>query len=122
MKWREGRVGERGREKEVGESQGPFWEEGGGLRPRKSGFRAEEEGEREGNPAHPSRSPKPHLRSSGGQLGGQILPGLRLGVKAKRGWSPLSQAKGPREQLFVLISEATVAQRGTVTCPRSHSR
>lgn len=28
LKWREG--WERGREKEVGESQGPFWEEGGG--------------------------------------------------------------------------------------------
>lgn len=30
LKWREGGVGERGGEKEVGESQGPFWEEEGG--------------------------------------------------------------------------------------------
>ena len=60
-----GRGGERGREKESGESRGPFWEEGGGLRPRKSGFRAEEEGEQGEAPARPSGSPAPHLGPGG---------------------------------------------------------
>lgn len=68
----EGGVGKKGREKEVGELQGPFSEEGGGLRPREGGFRAKE-GEQEGDPACPSRSPMPHCGLGGGCRGGQSL-------------------------------------------------
>lgn len=59
LKWREG-VGERGREKEVGESQSPFWEQREGLRPREGGFGAQKEGEQEGDPARLSGVPRPH--------------------------------------------------------------
>lgn len=76
LKWRKGRVGETGREKEVGESQGPFWEEGEGLRPREGGLRTQEEGEQEGDPACLSQSPLPHPGSGGGCLVGQILSRL----------------------------------------------
>lgn len=78
-KWREGGVGETGREKEVGESQGPFWEEGGGLRPREGRFRAQEEGEQEGAPARLLGSPVPHPGLGGGCLGGRVLPRLWQG-------------------------------------------
>lgn len=71
-----GRGGERGREKESGESRGPFWEEGGGLRPRKSVFRAEQEGKRGEDPARPFGGPMPHLGPGVGCLGGHILPRL----------------------------------------------
>lgn len=69
-------MGETGREKEVGESQGPFWEEGEGLRPREGGLRTQEEGEQEGNPACLSQSLLPHPGSGGGCLEGQILSRL----------------------------------------------
>lgn len=70
-------MGETGREKELGESLGTFWEEGGGLRPRKSGFRAEEEGLQEGDPAGLSAgNPTSHLGLGGGLLGVHILPRL----------------------------------------------
>lgn len=65
-------MGETGREKELGESLGPFWEEGGGMKPRKSGFRAEEGGLQEGDPM-------PHLGLGGGLLGVHTLPRLLPG-------------------------------------------
>lgn len=85
-------MGETGREKDVGESQGPFWEAGGELRPRQGGFRTQEEGEQAGgDPARLSQSPMPHPGLAGGSLVGQILPrlwlGAGVGVKAKRGRS-----------------------------------
>lgn len=72
-----GWVGETGRERELGESRGPFCEEGGGLRPRKSGFRAEKEAIQEGDLACRSAgNPTPHLGLGGGLLGVHILPRL----------------------------------------------
>lgn len=77
-------MGETGRERELGESRGPFCEEGG-LRPRKGGFRAEEEGIQEGDPACRSAgNPTPHLGLGGGLLGVHILPRLWLGEGKSR--------------------------------------
>lgn len=82
----EGGVGETGREKEVGESQGPFWEEGGGLRPREGRFRSQEEGQQEGDPAPLSGSPTPDPGLRGSCLVvGQILPRLWLGEGGGQG-------------------------------------
>lgn len=121
----EGGEGKRGREKEVGELQGPFSEEGRGvwLRPREGEFRAEE-GEQEGDPARPSGSPTPHPGLGGGCRGSQSVgdSGWGRGGGAVKVRSLPAQAKGGRQQLPIPILEATVAETGTVTCPRSQSR
>lgn len=95
-----------------------------GLRPRKSGSRAEGGAGAGRGPSSPIW--EPHASSWAGWWppgsSAKTLAWVWEGVKAKKGWSPRSQAKGHREQLSVPILEASVAQRGTVTCPRSHSR
>lgn len=102
LKWRKGRVGETGREKEVGESQGPFWEEGGELRPRPGGFRAQE-GEQAGDPAACHRAPGPILGWVVAAYWARFCQDSGWG----QGWGSRPREAGQRQQLSAPILEAT---------------